>query len=356
MAQSVDQLGETLTPTAMLHVSQTTDERTWNEYLARRGPGHLFHRAEWERVFGFYRLPSKRLAAMRGGEVVGVLPLVWQKSLLFGNQLVSMPCFDAAGVVADDVEARDALIDEARQVAKRLGAKSVMLKHAEPLDLSPSVRTDKVLMRMTLQPDSEALWKSFSPKVRNQVRKGEKSGLSVERGGRELLADFFEVYSINMRDLGSPSHHPRFFEVVFDAFPEESRLYVVRLDGKAIGAGFTMTNGDRLEIPWASSLREYNHYCVNHLMYKQVLEDACREGFRWFHFGRSTRNSGPYRFKKQWDSEVVQLYWYYLTPDADAPAKVTSPQESYGWGTRIWRRLPLWLARSLGPRIVAKVP
>jgi FemAB-related protein (PEP-CTERM system-associated) len=199
------------------------------------------------------------------------------------------------------------------------------------------------------------MWDGLKSKVRNQVKKPRKAGLTVERGGAELLPHFFRVYSENMRDLGSPSHSRRFFQAVMDNFPEDVSIYVVWHDGRAIGAGFTMANGDRLEIPWASSLRRYNSLCVNHLMYWQVMEDACRDGFQWFHFGRSTRDSGPYRFKLQWGSEPEQLHWYYLAPDAKAAARASSLEQSYGWGTKLWQRLPLWLTRRIGPRIVGKV-
>jgi len=337
-----------------IHVEEQVPVDAWNDYVARR-PGCLYHRAEWGRVFAVYRLPFRRLAAMRGGRIVGVLPLVWQRSWLFGSQFASLPCFDTAGVLADDAEARSALADRALEIATEAGADVVLLRQAEPLDLSPHVRNDKALLRLRLESDSDALWHGLKAKVRNQVKKPQKKGLCVERGGVELLSPFFAIYSENMRDLGSPSHSRRFFRVVIDTFPEEVAVYVVWLDDQAIGAGLTMANGDRLEIPWASSLRRYNGYCVNHLMYWEILADACQHGYQWFHFGRSSYDSGPFRFKSQWGAEPVQLYWYYLASSPEAAAKASSLQESYGWGTRLWRRLPLWLTRSIGPRIVAKV-
>jgi len=287
--------------------------------------------------------------------VVGVLPVVRQSSLFFGRQYVSLPWFDQAGVLADDAEARTALVDEALRLSKTSRVRTLQLRHVEPCELSPAVRTDKCLMRLELPADSERLWKALDSKVRNQVRKPEKSGLTVEGGGDELIRPFFEVYSRNMRDLGSPSHHRGLFEAVWAAFPNQTRIYVVRFEGVAVGAGWTMANGDTLEIPWASSVREYNTYCVNHLMYWHVLRDACQQGFRRFHFGRSTRDSGTYHFKAQWKAEPVQLHWYFLSPNG-APAEVQNLKDSYGWATRMWQRLPLWLARRLGPRIIAKVP
>ena len=91
-------------------------------------------------------------------------------------------------------------------------------------------------------------------------------------------------------------------------------------------------------------------------MYWEVLAAACRDGFTWFHFGRSSRDSGTYHFKKQWGAEEVQLYWYLLSQGGDPEAAIPQPQESYGWATRVWQRLPLSMARVLGPHLIAKIP
>ena len=71
---------------------------------------------------------------------------------------------------------------------------------------------------------------------RAQVRKAEKSNLTVVTGGRELLNDFYDVLAQNMRDLGSPVHGKGFYDELLATFENESRLLVVRLGQQAIAA------------------------------------------------------------------------------------------------------------------------
>jgi len=338
--------------------STANDEslRAWQAYLDRTGGGQLYHRLAWDRVWKVYDLPATRLAAWRGDQIVGVLPLVWQRSLWFPNQLVSLPWVDAAGILADDAETRAALWLAALETAGRCGASQLELRCEEPVDDWPEPRMDKVLMRLRLMPDPADLWNSFSPKVRNQVRKAQKSALEATSGGRELLGEFFAVYTENMRDLGSPSHSLKFFQAVLEAFPGLAHVHVVRLDDRAIGAGLTIQNDDRVEIPWASSLKRFNSLCVNHLLYWHLLEQACRGGFQWFHFGRSTIDTGPYRFKKQWGSETKPLYWYKFDLRTGRAQDCLTPGERYQWAVRIWKRLPVALTRRIGPSLIAKIP
>ena len=158
-----------------------------------------------------------------------------------------------------------------------------------------------------------------------------------------------------MRDLGSPAHSRRFFQAVHDAFPEESTFHIVKLNNEPVGGGLTMANGTACEIPWASSLRSYNKLCVNHVMYWHMLEQACANGATTFRFGRSTPDSGTYNFKKQWGAVPVGLYWYIVPTDANQKPDMSPPKDSYGRAAEIWRKLPLWVTRIVGPHIIRKV-
>jgi FemAB-related protein (PEP-CTERM system-associated) len=315
----------------------------------------VYHRLEWDQAFREYGLPVVRLVAWRGERVVGVLPMVWQRSWIFGNRLISLPWFDTAGILADDELARASLIAAATRLATQYRANGLVLRQREKMETWPQDRSDKVLMRLALADDPEKLWKGFSAKVRNQVRKAEKSGLSAVTAGGEAASQFYSVYSENMRDLGSPSHSLRFFNAVLDAFGNDAKLAIVRLGDRPVGAGLTLANGTCLEIPWASSLREFNSLCVNHLLYWHILQGACRNGYRWFHFGRSSVDSGTYQFKRQWGAEAEPLHWYQFACDGEMNSG-QAIQEKYDWAARAWRKLPLWFTRWLGPKMIARLP
>jgi FemAB-related protein (PEP-CTERM system-associated) len=353
---AIAQQSEPKTTAADVAVEQPAGKAEWNEFVLRF-PRSIFHRADWRSVWKVYGLQHHDLVAREKGQIVGVLPLVLQNSPMIGRQLVSLPWFDAAGPLTECGTAASALVEAALSLADRLRARWVQIRCIEPRPVSPYVRTDKVLMELGLQTNPDALWKGLDPKVRNQVRKAEKSGLVVCSGGPELIGDYFHVYVRNMRDLGSPSHSRAFFDAVAASFGAETRIWVVRLDGRPVGAGFTMANGTALEIPWASSLKDFNKLCVNHLMYWKILERACDDGFQVFRFGRSSTSSGTYHFKKQWGAKEVPLYWYFLSrKPVVAEAAATPPQESFGWASRAWQKLPLGVSKRLGPKLIAGIP
>src|SRR4029079_8470212 len=142
--------------------------------------------------------------------------------------------------------------------------RSVELRHVERrFDVLPC-KQHKVVMRLPLGP---GLWDLLDRKVRNQVRKAQKSGLTAIRGGAEVLDDFYRVFARNMRDLGTPVYARRFFAEVLEAFPDRTRLVIFSLDDQPVAGGLTYRTGDSIEVPWASSVRDYNAMCPNHLLY-----------------------------------------------------------------------------------------
>ena len=341
---------------AAVKVSVCDADPPWSEYLGRHPQATLFHNPRWgvvmERAYGnrpYY------LTARRGDAVVGVLPLVLQRSVLFGTHLCSIPYFDAAGILADDAEAARALTEEAGGLMEQTRAGWVELRYADPVADSLPSRTDKVTLRLRLPRDPDELWKGFDAKVRNQIRKGEREGITVDQGEAELADAFCRVYVRTMRDLGSPPHSLRFFRLVVEHFAAASRLFVARLGQEIVAASFTLTDAVATRVPWAASDWRFRSSNANMLIYWHMLKSACERGSNCFDFGRSTRDSGTYRFKRQWGAEEVPLHWHYVLPPGAAVPDVRPDSPKYRLAVAVWRRLPLGVVRALGPRLIAKL-
>jgi FemAB-related protein (PEP-CTERM system-associated) len=187
------------------------------------------------------------------------------------------------------------------------------------------------------------------------VRKGQKNGLHVVWGGQELLADFYAVFSRNMRDLGTPVYGRELFRGVLEHFPGRAEYCVVRADDQPVAAALLLHGWGVSKVPSASSLRAYNHTNANMLMYWHLLERAIGRGQTVFDFGRCSANSRTYHFKKQWGAEAVPAEWqYYVRSGTAADLRRENPR--YDWAVRLWQRLPVVVTRLIGPRIVRGIP
>lgn len=338
----------------IVSIATRADALAWDAFVEARGDATGYHSWRWRRVFEeAFGHEAVYLVARQNGTITGVLPTVHIKSLLFGSTLTSLPFLNYGGVMADAYETKEALIDAALSVAHERHCGHVELRHTARQFNELPCKQHKVAMRLPLD---GSLWERIDRKVRNQIRKAEKSGLAVERGGEELLGDFYDVFARNMRDLGTPVYSKRLFQSVLRVFPERAQIHVVRLKDKAVAAGLTYRTRTMVQLPWASSIRQYNPLCPNTLLYWDAIQFARERYAGVFDMGRSTPNEGTFKFKSQWGAEPLPLHWeYHLMAQRELP-NVSPANPKYHLAISLWQKLPLSLTRRVGPMIVRTIP
>ena len=341
-----------------IHVSlDAATPEEWNRYVESNPSASLYHRAEWQALIketfghsGYYFS-----ARDKTGNITGVLPLIRLRSRLFGDFMVSMPYFNYGGAVADHPLIEQHLMEAAAQQGARIGVSHIEFRDDTPRRELPA-RTEKVNMILRLPDNQDELWQSFTPKLRAQIRRPQRENPQVLMGGVEYLDDFYAVFSRNMRDLGTPVYSRTFFRNILDSFPDTSQLIVVRLADRPVATAFLIGHRDTLEIPWASTLSDVNRLSINMLLYWEILKYAIKQGYRNFDFGRSSKDSGTYRFKQQWGAQPRPLYWHYWQASGDTLPSLNPDNPRYALAIKVWQRLPLTVTRALGPLIVKNLP
>jgi FemAB-related protein (PEP-CTERM system-associated) len=297
------------------------------------------------------------LLASNGVEQVGVLPLIFVKSSLFGRFLVSLPYVNSSGIVARDTSIADGLVDAAIRLADDLDVKYLELRHEtgtahSGLGVSMS---SKVHMRLALPATDKELMNQFKSKLRSQIRNGEKKGLTTSWGGEELLTDFYSVFCRNMRDLGTPVFGRRLFRSVLKHFGSDAELCVVRTEGRAIAAGLVVHSHGITEVPSASALREFNNTNANMVLYWNLLQRAIERGQEVFDFGRCEKEGPHFKFKEQWGAQPHPATWQYYVRRGN-PADMRPQNAKFRLLIRIWQQLPVQIANAIGPAIVRGIP
>ncbi len=333
------------------------DSKDWDSYVMNSQTASLYHLFGWrdvvQRSFGhetFY------LMAKEKGQVVGILPLVLQSSLFLGSFMTSLPFFNYGGICGDDETTAKSLFEESKVIARQKKAEYVEFRHYIKDGLNLPTKKTKVTMKLQLSENSQETWQRLSGGIRNRIRKAEKSNLKVTLGGCELLDDFYRVFSINMRDLGTPVYSKGFFLNILKKFPENTKLFTISWNQETIASSFTIGFKDSIEVPWSSALKKYKHFCPNMLLYWKMLEYACQHGYKYFDFGRSSVDSGTYEFKRQWGAQPKQLYWQYWLKNGGELPQVNPSNPKYKLAIKTWQMMPVWLTRFLGPVIAKNLP
>jgi FemAB-related protein (PEP-CTERM system-associated) len=334
------------------------EEAAWDAFVASRPDGSHYQLAGWAGVFerAFGQRPMYRVAR-QGGEIVGVLPLVFFSNRIFGRYLVSVPFLNRGGVLADGDAAVRALLADASELVLSTRSDFCELRHAVGVDPELPAREGKVSMTLALGRTPDAMWNALSAKVRNQIRKAGQLGATAREGNPATeLGRFYDVFAENMRDLGTPVYSSAFFEEMFRTFPGALRLHFVECDGEIAAAAICVAHAGATEIHWAGARRRFLRYKPNMLLYWDAISRAAAAGLAEFCFGRSTAGSGPHRFKKQWGCREIPLRWEYLLPPGRTLPRLNPENPKFRLAIAVWQRLPLKLTRLLGPSIVRHLP
>lgn len=331
----------------------------WYKYVSIAENSSIYHQYAWldliARVFGH---GSYYMCAMNAaGQIIAVLPLIHMKSRFFGNFLVSIPYFDYGGSIALNLDDNKNLHSRAIEIARSVSATHIEFRDIDS-NLYPGlgIRVDKVSKRLQLPSNSDQLWPSFNSKLRFQIRRPQQENPAIRHGGKELIGDFYRVFSRNMRHLGTPVYSKVFFNSIFEYFQGHCYIVVIYYQNLSVAAGFLIGYKGMLEISWASSLKEFNKMNFIMLMYWEALKLSISNSCQIFDFGRSSVDSGTYRFKKQWGAKPVQLYWHYWLKDGGEVPMLHPSNPKYKLAIDMWQKLPLHIANYLGPMIVKNLP
>ena len=331
----------------------------WDAYVAGHAAGTAYHSAAAVNIGrATFGLGTTFLAARgNGNQLEGILPLVEQSSFLFGRFLVSLPFVTYGGILADDDDIAVALAVRAGELAVQRKADHVELRHTAPVNgLSMAERLDKVSMVLPLPESEHALAKQLGSKLRSQVRRAERERPEIAWGGVELVTEFYQVFAAGMHALGTPVYPQRFFEVACNALEGLAAVLVIRVRGEVQASAIVVRHGKRIEVPWAVATVAAKQSALNMRMYWELLHYSVRAGADAFDFGRSSIDSGTYRFKAQWGALPLQLHWHYWLPGGATIPVLNQGNPKYALAVRAWRRLPLWCANALGPHIVRHLP
>jgi FemAB-related protein (PEP-CTERM system-associated) len=328
----------------------------WLDFVTSRSNATVYHDPRWHPLIerNFNHKTYSLVSRTADNRIVGVMPLTHLNSRIFGSFTISMPYFNYGGPLASTAAAEQQLMQFAAQHTEQLGCSHMEIRETHLREDWPASQK-KVSMVLKLPQDDDTLDRQLGSKLRAQVKRAASHELTAITGGSELLNEFYDVYSRNMRDLGTPAYGKKFFADILATFPEQAFLTIVRRHNRALAAGFLIGYNDKLEIPWASSLRKYNHLGANMFLYRSILTEAISRGYEYFDFGRSTKDANTYKFKKQWGAQEYPLAWHYWTASGELP-EINPDNPKYKLVIAVWKRIPVFVTRIIGPMIARNLP
>src|SRR3989338_8975174 len=221
-------------------VNSSEAKEEWNQFLSESKNASfasLFNwKAIYEEVFGFktFYLLIKDVRKIRG-----ILHLVLINSPLIGKGsfLISTPYLTQSGLCLNGISFDPTpVINTLSKLIKECGVRYVEIRQiVHFVSDKLFTRKDNFTFQIDLSKGAEKLWEGFTPKVRNQVRKAQKSGIEIITGKeRYFINGFYQVFSKRMKELSFPAYPKSYIEAIIKNLNNNSRILLALYKDKVI--------------------------------------------------------------------------------------------------------------------------
>ncbi|MDE2060227.1 MAG: FemAB family PEP-CTERM system-associated protein [candidate division NC10 bacterium] len=331
-------------------------EKAWEDFVEASSHATFAHLLGWRNmVEKTYHHTPFYLMAQERGRVVGLLPLFLIESRIFGRFMVTAPYLSYGGLIADDAEASRSLVEKARELAIEQRVEYLEIRGSRRIDQGLILKDKYCTFVLSLCRGPKALWSRLEGRARKAVRKAMYSGLMVERG-HSLVEAFAGLVSRHMRDLGTPFHRAIFYRNILAEFQNQSEILMVSHRGRPIGGVLLVTSKDTVFPLYGGALIESRAFSPMSLLIWETILFGCERGLAYLDFGRSRWDSGTFFFKRQWGAQPFPLFYEYHFADGIRMPDMDPTNPSFHVAVAIWKRLPAFMARALGPAIIRDIP
>jgi len=328
----------------------------WDQFVRQHPHGSPFHLTAWmDSIVETFGMPSVARLAVEDGRIRAVLPLFFIRNLLSGRALLSSPYAVYGGVLADSGESRAAMADHLRDLGASLGVQYIELRNAWPeqcLGFAPVSRY--VTFTQALAADEAKILEAIPRKTRRMVRIALQQPFTSRPAGSDEA--FWDLYSRNLRRLGTPCFPRRHFENLRRCFGDQMEIREVVLDGKVVAAVLNFFFRDQILPYYGASDPAFNQFAPNNFMYFDLMRLSAARGVRLFDFGRSRMDSGSHDFKSHWGMQVRELPYEMLLVKRQSLPHYSPDNPHFLWAIRAWQHVPLPLTRIIGPWLLKLVP
>ncbi len=284
--------------------------------LLERSAHTLFHEPQWARVTrrGF------------GGEICAVvfekdgLPCGGALGFTFRSLWVKFLYFNVPyGGVVGEMPDHETLGRLLREVGGVVGVARVRFTDSPMISPAGVAGFDRVEQSTQIldlgDGDYEALWTGFKARIRRDVRKAERSGVTVvEATSKTEAAEFYDLYLDSMKRNGAVAKYSKGF---VDAIDDELRhtgrgaILLARREGAAIAGVVIVDSKTMSHYLMGGSTTAGLSYCPNDLLLHSAIRRAVEKGMSSFDFLPSgVGDEALERFKAKWGTVSYPISSY----------------------------------------------
>jgi hypothetical protein len=297
------------------------DDGDWDAFAASADGGLIYYSTRYrDLLLDELGCKAEYLVARDGGEIRGVLPLMWSEDA--GDRVLnSLPFYGSHGApLAISADAERALIEAWNERAADPTTSAATMV-ANPFRSDPPQEprhdlTDSRISQVTPLPaaaDEDQILSLVDSSARRNARKAARAGIEVGVDP-SAWSDLHDIHRANMKAIGGLAKSAGFFEGVTRHLRpgDDFDLWVARLEGETIAGLLVLHFGAVTEYFTPATRHENRSQQPLALILVKAMTAAIGRGSRLWNWGGTwSSQDGVYRFKRKWGANDGE-YRYFI--------------------------------------------
>ncbi len=289
--------------------------KEWDEF-ASRYTDLIFYQSIWSRVLKEGLGGQPLYFCLREGEkIVAGLPGILLNFRIFKILYASIPY----GHLIGEKSYYPVFLELLEKEFRKRGIDQVRLAESPFSESYPPESFSPIPVKCTLLDlrgfDREKVWQGYKKNIRRDVRKAQKSGITIRIGDSgENAHIFYKLYLASMERNKAMAKYPlRWFEAIYEVITKKGlgAFLIAEFGGTPIAGVVLIYSLSSTHYLHNGSRYEFLKYCPNELLVQSSIENAVEKKISFFDFMGSAPGDLPLlRFKEKWGGRSMDLRTY----------------------------------------------
>jgi lipid II:glycine glycyltransferase (peptidoglycan interpeptide bridge formation enzyme) len=274
-------------------VSRSPLDREWDDFVSRTSGGHHLQTSRWAQVKATVGWRAARVVTRSDGRIVGGCQVLMRPLPLIGS-LAYVP---RGPLTADGGPSTlDEILTGIRELARR--ERLLYLKIQPPVDrpdmeallLARGFRPSGLeaaptaTVRVDLRCTPDELLAQMSKNRRRNIRRAERSGVTVRSGGAADLPAYYRTIQATAERQGFLPYPARYYEQIWRSFSPggHAMLLLAESGGHIVASLLLIAFRDTALFKMGGWSGEHREARVNELLHWRAILWARSRGFRWY--------------------------------------------------------------------------
>lgn len=337
-------------------IIDSTRKQEWEDYVDNHPYSIAWQSYEWNTVLQKnYNVQFFPVAAEKDGKITGVLPLYYYKPLRGKGSLISVPFAVAGGIVANDDKAVQCLFEKAKELSGQFDNCRIAFRQYKKKPVDGLTTDDNFYNReLDLTQGLERIWAGLDETNRRNIEKAETEPLDLEYPSHDLDA-FYDFLLRHQHYTGMPCVSKKWIRDLIGFGMYSPAL--LKKEGNIVTATMVKKHKKTVSFPFSClSTKIPNSEMFAYALYWRLIKQFTSEGFEIFHSGRIPNTDDTSLFRLGWGGTKYPYYYVYYPVSDEETEYARKRGKKRDFFQAAWRKMPLFLARFLGPYVIRQFP